>query len=214
MELNEFLENRIKNMSVVREESYRKWIMNFLKENDIDGFCDDSYFSDELPEKDYENVRLLSFFYDYVEQLAFEQNILPEIDEFGEFEYIFCIDNTLFSICTIIGQGAFTSIKKVTDKELFVRFDSIGDFENEFVLPIFISSSLNTLEVSSLVSDIVLDIYLDNEKDVKIKMWNKKRLKEIIILDEKELNKKYKYSIKKGEKVVIASNGILRRKEI
>ena len=112
MELNEFLENRIKNMSVVREESYRKWIMNFLKENDIDGFCDDSYFSDELPEKDYENVRLLSFFYDYVEQLAFEQNILPEIDEFGDFEYIFCIDNTLFSICTIIRQGAFTSIKK------------------------------------------------------------------------------------------------------
>lgn len=214
MELNEFLENRIKNMSIVRDESYRKWLVKFLKENDIDGFCDDSYFSDELSEEDFANVRILSYFQDYIEQLAFEQDVLPEIDEFGEYVYNFKIDDTLFSICTVIGQGAFTSIKKVSNKESFVVFEHGVNFENEFILPIFVSNSLNTLEISSLVSDIVLDIYIDNEKDMKTKMWNKKRLKDIIAADKNDLNKNYKYFIKKGDEIVIASNGFVRRKEI
>lgn len=125
--IEQYLSSLSNNMSIVSSEDYHNWLDTFIENHFC--FSDDTwlYSQDEISKDDYKKVELLSTFFTYISNLAYEQNIFGTGNEY-DLTFYFKMKGKNYRICNLMGQGSCTIISKMKDEEIkddmiFIKLD-------------------------------------------------------------------------------------------
>ena len=226
---------RIKESKVkVSDKSYIEWLYDFLNRHPIlkeTGFSDDEFKyyqnSNVYTSKDLENINLLSYFHDYIEEKANEFNIVFEDNDSDESICFFKYRDEFYKIETINGQGSLTILSMCTEIPLYyVNFDE-ENTKQEYVQYIVVNKDLEMSDEQMAVEvGHACTLCAVAEKDLNIfKKWMEDGQKKVILkLHQKDLEKLKRYHfhfvyyldlIEKSQNCLTAiSLGILRKEDI
>lgn len=168
--IDSYYKKREAAMDMTSSGDYFKWIYDFTEAHE--SWCDDDfdYKQDEISKECLTKVHNLSYFFDYVEKVAYSQNVIPVCD-YG-IAYFISIYNQLYKIEIISGQGTFTRILKAenTEGNLVVYIDrelTAGEIEKrKFAHYILLDSSIEDNDVIKYISAVSVmfgNDYLDDK---------------------------------------------------
>lgn len=120
-DIEKMIANMVKKNEIVRTPEYKEWLKNYMASHEsADNYADCFYF---IAPEDHDNMIYLSNFYDYINELRYGNNEISQYDSndfWNSCEPIiyFYLDNQLYSIETVYGQGSSTMVFKVTLDEI------------------------------------------------------------------------------------------------
>ena len=122
---NDYIQEMINKQKQVKTKEYLEWLINFIEKAENNFFTDeDAAYNDNLDVSDKNKATAISYYFTYVKKKGEEQSVFTtEIDD--EESIFFMSHDMFYEIWLIVGQGAITGIRKVTDEipESFVIMD-------------------------------------------------------------------------------------------
>lgn len=130
--VDNWIEETKRKKLLVSSKEYWEWIDTFSSK--YKNFCDDDwdYDIEAIGKENYDNVILLSYFFEYIASLANEQNVLSTLEgENEDVTFYFKLKNKYYSISTICGQGCFTNLSRIDniDDVEIIRVDEVPSEE-------------------------------------------------------------------------------------
>ena len=114
--IESYIQELIRKQTTVKNPNYLIWLENFLASQEGNSFDDEHILYDStIPEEDKENVKLLSYFFSYIQKTADEQSVFSVNEDPSEEEYYFTYNDNTYLIWTLVGQGAITGISLVDE---------------------------------------------------------------------------------------------------
>lgn len=213
-----YFEKREEKNNYVKTKEYINWLENFC--NIHPKWCDDSFNYDKtISTDDLTNVKLLSYFYSYIDIISCEQNVSKHYnDECSAGAFYFSINDNIYEIETICGQGAFTCIEKIEDtqeKLIVVADRKLTEEEikeRAFCLRILINNEYcgNYEKINNIVSQILVRTGAYYDRYIINKWLSDGALIDIDYVQNLENDEQFSLNIKdENNKIIIATKGIL-----
>ena len=88
--IESYIQELIRKQTTVKNPNYLIWLEKFLSSQEGNSFDDEHILYDStVPEEDKENVKLLSYFFSYIQKTADEQSVFSVNEDPSEEEYYF-----------------------------------------------------------------------------------------------------------------------------
>lgn len=186
---------KVNEKEFVSSKEYLEWLDTFSSRyNDFSDDCWD-YDVDLIGKENYNNVHLLSYFFEYIADLANEQNVVSTLKgENEDVTFYFKLKNKYYSISSIYGHGSIIDISII---------DNIDDVE---IIKVDEIPSKKELKNRELIQYIIINKdYINKTNTTKFNEYINKACK-ICAIKENYSDKFLIWKDKSQKKVVLIAN--------
>lgn len=110
--LNDYISKRTRKMEIVSQKEYWDWLVSYLDTCKNHCFDDEDAAYTENDQQAHDNGLLLSYFFEYLNEIGIEQSIFNDNDYYSDSEarLFFMYNNKYYEAWTINGQGSLTGV--------------------------------------------------------------------------------------------------------